>query len=41
MGNDLVQLWADITAEIIYMKESSATKITEESRVVPEKRSSA
>ena len=32
-----MQLWADITAEIIYMKETSATKSTEESIVLPEK----
>jgi len=29
--NDLVQLWSDITAEIMCMKESSATTDTKES----------
>jgi len=37
-AKDLVQLWADITAEIICPKESSATKDTKESSNKPEKR---
>jgi hypothetical protein len=36
--NDLVQLWADITAEILYMNEASATQDTEESSSKREKK---
>jgi hypothetical protein len=39
--NDLVQLWADITAEILYMNEASATQDTEESSSKREKKGAA